>query len=159
MSAAVELVTCCIGTQWFGIPVRHVQEVLLPHRLARVPLAPPDIVGFLNLRGQIVTVIDVAARLGIERASSIDRIDHAAPLAGMDVVVTDGGELFALLVDDVGDVVLVAADAIEAAPTTLDPRWRDACAGVVRRPHDVVIVLETGRLVGEPALSPQPMCV
>jgi len=155
MSDQLGFVTFRMGPQWFGVPVGCVQEVLLPQRVTRIPLAPSDVVGFLNLRGQIVTMLDLAARLGCQRDHDWDRLATLAPTQepfGMDVVVRDGGELFALPVDDVGDVVTVAASAVEGVPVTLDERWRDVCAGIVQRERDVLILLEPERMVSDSAM-------
>jgi purine-binding chemotaxis protein CheW len=149
----VGLVTFRLAGQWFGVPVSSVQEVLLPQHVARIPLAPCELAGFLNLRGQIVTVIDLASRLGYTQPRS-DGAMSADALLGMDVVVRDGGELFALHVDDVGDVVTVHADAVEPLPVTLDRRWCDVCTGVVKRTHDVILMLDTSRVVNDAGLCP-----
>jgi purine-binding chemotaxis protein CheW len=151
----LRFVTFRMAEQWFGVPVSRVQEVLLPQRVTRIPLAPSDVVGFLNLRGQIVTMLDLAARLGCVREHAWDRLKAPTAeqeLLGMDVVVHDGGELFALPVDDVGDVMTVSSAALERVPDTLDTQWRDVCAGIVRRDRDVLIVLETERMVSDSAM-------
>jgi len=148
----VGFVTFRMARQWFGIPVASVQEVLVPQRVTRIPLAPPDVMGFLNLRGQIVTMVDLSVRLGCMRERPWDRL--SAPLMppellGMDVVLRDGGELFALPVDDVGDVVTVLSSAVDEVPVTLDPRWKDMCAGIVRRDTDVLMLLDPERMVSD----------
>ena len=61
--SAIEYVTAMVGGQLFGLPIGRVQDVFLPDRLARVPLAPPEIAGLINLRGRIVTAIDMRRRL------------------------------------------------------------------------------------------------
>lgn len=129
-----------VGAQWFGVPVLAVQEVLAVQRLARIPLAPPEVTGLLNLRGQLVTAINLHRVLAA-----------GSPPEGvtMNVVVRDVDELFALVVDEVGDVVSVAPQSIEPLPATLDTCWRDACDGVVRWPHGLLAVLEPGRLLND----------
>ena len=66
----VEYVTAMIGGQLFGLPISRVQDVFVPERLTRVPLAAPEIAGLLNLRGRIVTVIDMRRRLDLRGAAS-----------------------------------------------------------------------------------------
>jgi len=132
-TAQQEYVTFRIDSQWFGIPVLTVQEVLIAMRIARVPLAPPMIAGFLNLRGQLVTAVDLRTTLGLP-----PREDGAAV---MNVVVRHDGELFALMVDEVGDVLSVDTVSVEPAPPTLDDRWRDACSGIVRRERGLLLIL------------------
>lgn len=129
-----EYVTFRLAEQWLGIPVDMVQEVLMAQRIARVPLAPTAIAGFLNLRGQIVTAIDVRTTLALPARDPMDGV--------MNVVVRQEGELFAFMVDDVGDVVAVDNDALETTPPTLDARWRAACQGIVRRDADLLLILD-----------------
>src|ERR1041385_1705753 len=81
-----DYVTMSIGSQMFGIPVLNVQDVLGPQQITRVPLAPPEVAGSLNLRGRIVTAIDVRLRLGLERRGKAK--------AAMSGVVGHDGELF-----------------------------------------------------------------
>src|SRR5262249_19688306 len=92
-----DYVTMSIGAQMFGIPVLTVQDVLGPQQITRVPLAPPEVAGSLNLRGRIVTAIDVRLRLGMPKNA-----DGKPP---MSVVVEHEGELYSLLVDSVGEVL------------------------------------------------------
>ena len=134
-----EYVTFRLAEQWLGIPVMAVQEVLVAMRIASVPLAPDAIAGFLNLRGQIVTAVDLRTTL---------RMPARPPEAEiMNVVVNHGGELFAFMVDEVGDVVSVDADAVAPPPPTLDPRWRAACLGIIRRDVGLLLVLNVEDLL------------
>jgi purine-binding chemotaxis protein CheW len=132
VDAPREYVTFRLADQWLGIPVTVVQEVLVSMRIARVPLAPDAIAGFLNLRGQIVTAVDLRVTLQLPARDAESDI--------MNVVVQHDGELFAFMVDEVGDVS-VGAGAVEAPPATLDTRWRSACAGIVRREHGLLLVM------------------
>ena len=61
----IEYVTVLIGDQLFGLPISRVQDVFMPDRITRVPLAEPEIAGVLNLRGRIVTAVDMRRRLGL----------------------------------------------------------------------------------------------
>ena len=134
IATSSEFVTFRLLDQWLGIPVDLVQEVLTAQRIARVPLAPAAVAGFLNLRGQIVTALDLRTVLGLPpRAPDADV---------MNVVVRQDGELFAFMVDDVGDVVTVEDERIDTTPPTLDPRWRRACHGIVRRETDLLLILD-----------------
>ena len=131
--AQQEFVTFRLADQWLGIPVMLVQEVLVAMRIARVPMAPEAIAGFLNLRGQIVTAMDLRSTL---------RLPPRAPDAEiMNVVVLQDGELFAFMVDEVGDVVSVSTSTVEPTPATLDVRWRAACSGIVRRERGLLLVM------------------
>lgn len=135
-----DVVTFRVGTQWFGLGVLKVQEVIGEQKVARVPLAGPAIAGLLNLRGQIVTAIDMHRKLEIPRASD-------EPL--MNVVIRDGDELFALIVDEVGDVATVPAGALEALPVSLDGAWGRICTGVTRREQGLLAVLDVTNLLDD----------
>ncbi len=138
-NAHAEYVTFRLAEQWLGIPVLAVQEVLAAQRIARVPMAPHAIAGFLNLRGQIVTALDLRTTLRLDARAS----DGAV----MNVVVRHEGELFAFMVDEVGDVVSVPNQSVEGTPASLDARWRAASVGIVRREHDLLLVLSVNEVI------------
>src|SRR6266404_2421373 len=95
-----EYVTAVIGGQLFGLPISRVQDVFMPERLTRVPLASREIAGVLNLRGRIVTVVDMRARLGLPKNE-----DGKLPMAvGVDL----RGESYGLLIDEIGEVLRLA---------------------------------------------------
>lgn len=133
-----DFVTFVIADQLFGIPVLKVQDVLSTHNITRIPLAPPEIAGSLNLRGRIVTAMDVRLRLGLppkERASS------------MSIVAEHEGELYSLMVDSVGEVLALNASDYERNPPTLDPKFRDYSAGIYRLDEKLLVVLDVNRLL------------
>ena len=138
-AVANDFVTMMVAEQLFGIPVLTVQDVLGPQRITRVPLAPPEVAGALNLRGRIVTAIDVRCRLGLPKRD--------ADKPGMNVVVDHKGELYALMVDNVGEVLSLSADSYERNPNTLDPRWREVSGGIYRLKGKLLVVLEVDRLL------------
>jgi purine-binding chemotaxis protein CheW len=135
-----ELVTVTVGGQLFGIPVLQVQDVLGPQRITRIPLAPAEIAGSLNLRGRIVTAIDLRVRLGLAQAAERD--------GRMSVVVEHGGELYSLLVDVVGEVLTVDPATCERNPGTLDAFWRDVSAGICKLEGELLVILDVARLLG-----------
>ncbi|MGE0744940.1 MAG: chemotaxis protein CheW [Rhodospirillales bacterium] len=135
---ACEYVTAMIGGQWCGIPVLKVQDVLGPQRITRIPLAPGEVAGSLNLRGRIVTSIDLRARLRLEPG------DHGK---SMSIVVENHGELYSLMVDSVGEVLAVPAHAIERNPATLDQTWRGVSDGVHRLEKGIVVLLNVDSLL------------
>lgn len=128
-----------LADQWLGLPVILAQEVLATQRISPVPLAPPEVAGFLNLRGQIVTAVDLRVRLGLP--------PRAEGEPAMNIVVRDGDELFSFLVDEVGDVVEVADARVEDVPATLDERWKACCEGVVRMERGLLLVMSTEALL------------
>lgn len=134
-----DFVTFIIKGQMFGIPVLNVQDILTPDSIASIPLAPPEVKGSINLRGRIVTVIDVRVRLGLEpRDGSHDN---------MGVTVEHHNELYTLLVDDVGDVIGLSKEFYEGNPSTLDPLWREFALGVYRMEEKLMVVLDVERLL------------
>ena len=135
---AGEYVTMTIGGQLFGLPIRQVHDVFMPSRMTKVPLAPPEIAGILNLRGRIVTVIDMRCRLGLPQR------DDGAPMA---VGIDCDGESYGLLVDAVGEVMQLADDSCQPAPVNLDRRLAAVAAGVHRVGDQLLVVLDVGRLL------------
>ena len=139
-TAATEgLVAVRIGQQTFGAPVLSVQDVIAPVRIDRVPRAPPEVAGSLNLRGRIVTAIDIRKRLSMS--------PRTADAPHMSVIVERAGELYALQVDDVGDVLWLAVAEQEATPITLTPDWRAVCDGLYRLEGELMLVLDVERFL------------
>ena len=134
-----EFVTIMLGSQLCGIDVLKVQDVLGPQKITPVPLAPPEVSGLLNLRGRIVTAIDLRRRLGLEKRAEGDE--------GMSVVVEHGGELYSLTVDSVGEVLRFPADEFERNPATLDAQWRQFSEGVYRLNAGLLVVLNDDSLL------------
>src|SRR5215469_4497656 len=119
--AVAEYVTAMIGGQLFGLPISRVQDVFMPERVTRVPLASREIAGVLNLRGRIVTVIDMRARLGLPKNE-----DGKTPMAvGVDL----RGESYGLLIDHIGEVLTLPDDGREDNPVNLDPRMTKLAGG------------------------------
>ena len=134
-----EYVTAMIGGQLFGLPIRSVQDVFLPERITRVPLAQPEIAGVLNLRGRIVTLIDMRRRLGLEA-----RTDEAPCMA---VGVEMRGESYGLLIDSVGEVLKLDDAAREPDPINLDPRLARVSAGIHRLDGQLLMVVDVERVL------------
>lgn len=127
-------VTVYVEDQLFGLPVERVQDILIPEKIARIPLAPPEVAGSINLRGRIVTVIDVRTRLGLPKREGDGPV--------MCVTVEQGQELYSLQVDNVGNVLNLPLRGIEPNPSTLDSRWRQLSVGVVRLDNELLIILD-----------------
>ena len=132
-------VTVVTGGQLFGLPLERVRDVFVPRGLSTVPLAPPEVAGLLNLRGRIVTAIDLRRRLGLPA-----RAEGAIPVA---VGIEERGELYGLIVDRVGDVLRLERSTHEPNPATLDPRWGAVCAGVHRLEHELMVVLDVDKVL------------
>lgn len=135
-----DFVSMLVAEQWFGLPVLAVQDVLAVQRITRIPLAPTEIAGALNLRGRIVTAFEMRSRLGLP--------PRPADMPGMNVVVDHSGELYSLIVDSVGEVLSLPADSFERTPATLDGRWRGVADGIYRMTDKLLVVLDVTRLLG-----------
>src|ERR1700744_3453637 len=132
-----EYVTAVIGGQLFGLPISRVQDVFMPERLTRVPLASSEIAGVLNLRGRIVTVVNMRARLGLPKAD-----DGKPPMAvGVDL----RGESYGLLIDQIGEVLRLPDESREENPVNLDPRMAKLAGGVHRLDGQLMVVLDLAR--------------
>ena len=117
-------VTLSVGGQLCGIPVLGVRDILAEQPITRIPLAPPDIAGSLNLRGRIVTAIDLRRRLCLP--------PPAPGRKPMSVVAELGGELYALLVDQVAEVMSLDSHLFERNPPTLERNWAAFSDGIYR---------------------------
>lgn len=134
-----QFVTLTVEGQLFGIPVLSVQDVLAKQTIANVPLAHPVVAGLINLRGRIVTAIDLRRRMGLK--------DRAEGADSMNVVVEHGKELYSLIIDSIGDVLTVPADKFERNLATLDPLWRSFTDGIYRLDEGLLVILDIGRLL------------
>jgi purine-binding chemotaxis protein CheW len=135
-----EYVTFTTGEQLFGVPIARVQEVFRPGRITRVPLAGTQIAGVLNLRGRIVTVIDMRSRLGLKAS------DEGGEPA-MAIGIESRGESFGLLVDTLGEVLKLADGEREANPVNLDRKLARVAAGVYRLEGELMVVLDVERVL------------
>lgn len=141
-----EFLTFTVERQIFGLPLASVSDVLDARPLTPVPLAPPEVAGSLNLRGRIITAIDVRRRLGLPAMAKGG--EH------MSIVTESDGELFNLIVDAVGEVITVSDGQYEDNPVTLDAEWRRFSAGIYRIDEGLMVVLNVDPLL---AFSAEPM--
>ncbi|HBR70007.1 MAG TPA: chemotaxis protein CheW [Rhodospirillaceae bacterium] len=137
---SMDFLTILIAKQRFGIPVMQVQDVLGEQSVTTIPLAPPEVAGSLNLRGRVVTAIDVRCRLGLDPCND----DEAT---GMSVVVEHDSELYSLIIDRVGDVLTLNDAQFESNPPTLDPLWREVSGGIFRLEKELLVVLDVPKLL------------
>lgn len=134
-----EFVTVLIADQLFGLPIARVHDVFMVDRLTRVPLAPPEIAGILNLRGRIVTTIDMRRRL--------DLPPREGGRGNMAVGIEHRGESYGLLIDSVGEVLKISAANCDPNPVNLDPRWALVAEGVVQLDGRLMVVLDVDRVL------------
>lgn len=138
-----QLCTFTLAGHYLGVPVGRVQEVIRHQAMTAVPLAPPVVRGLINLRGQIVTALDLRIPLGLPAA--------AEGMLPMNVVVRAGGDLVSLLVDEIGDVTEVSIDAFEPPPETLVGSARDLIRGAFKLEGRLLLILDTDKALGHPA--------
>jgi purine-binding chemotaxis protein CheW len=133
------LLTMILAGQLCGVPVLKVRDVLANQTIARIPLAPPEVAGNLNLRGRIVTAIDLRRVL---------RLPARAPgEKQMSIVTEQGAELYALQVDQVHEVLTLKTSALEPNPPTLPALWAEHSQGVYRLEKQLLVVLDVERLL------------
>ena len=131
--------TFYVAGHYFGLDVLKVQEIIRFQETTRVPLAPPVVRGLINLRGQIVTAIDLRRRLGLT--------ERPADQPPLNVVVhTDDGAV-SLLVDEIGDVLEVPDKLFERPPETLRGAARELIRGAYKLKDRLLLVLDTERTV------------
>jgi purine-binding chemotaxis protein CheW len=132
-------VTIRVGGQLFGVSVLMVQDVLRQQPIARIPLAPVEIAGSLNLRGRIVTVVDMRVRMEMPSREEEEERMH--------VVVEHRDELFSLMVDSVGDVLNIPVRYIEKSPANLERNWRELAHGVSKLDKELLVILDVQSLL------------
>ena len=142
MTTQRQFCTFAIDELFFGVEIARVQEIVPYQPMTRVPLAPTMVRGLINLRGQIVTAIDLRRRLGLG-----ERPDGRLP---MNVIVRDDEGAISLLVDEIGDVLDVEEDAFERPPETLRGPARELIQGAYKLPDRLLLVLNLEKAVGIP---------
>ncbi|PPQ27749.1 hypothetical protein CCS01_26535 [Rhodopila globiformis] len=135
----LELVTMSLGEHAFGVAVKHVHDILGPQQVAAVPLTSEAVLGSINLRGRIVTVLDLAVVLGLKRVTEADR--------ALNVVIADDKELYALMVDNVGEVMTLPCSTLEPLPPTFPAGWRAISNGIFKLPDHLLLTLEPDRIL------------
>ena len=146
MALGAQVCTFRLGKLFLGLPVEDVQEVIRYQGMTRIALAPPAVRGLINLRGQIVTAIDLRRRFDLP-----DRTANELP---MNVVVRTGDGPVSLLVDEIGDVLEVDARTFEPVPPTLDASTSALVTGVYKLEGKLLLVVDTQRAASAlPALA------
>ncbi len=143
-----QLVTMMVDGQHFGIPILRVQDIVEPDRITPVPNAPSAIAGVLNLRGRIVTVIDLRECLNSPPIENHSKL--------ISVTVEHKGDLYTLLVDSIGDVQTVNSATFGKPPATLDAGMRRLCSGVYRLDDTLLAVLDVDKVLDEEFLAEMP---
>jgi purine-binding chemotaxis protein CheW len=132
-----QFATFTLADHIFGVEVEDVQEVIRYQPMTRVPLAPPAVSGLINLRGQVITAVDLRARLGLPARGADEQ--------PMNVVVRTEDGAVSLLVDSIGDVVHTSSDLFESPPETLLGEARDLIRGAYKLPGRLLLALDVVR--------------
>ncbi len=139
MAEVRQFSTFVVDRLLFGVEVEKVQEVIRYQAMTRVPLAPPVVKGLINLRGQIVTAVDLRRRLGLRERATTD--------LPMNVVVRHDDGAVSFLVDEIGDVLEVEENAFELPPGTLAGEARELIRGVYKLKDTLLIALDTDKML------------
>ncbi len=139
MSEEKQFCTFYLDGHFFGVGVETVQEVFRYQEMTQIPLAPPEIRGLINLRGQVITAIDLRQRLKMDKLP-----EGQLP---MNVVVRTGESVVSLLVDEIGDVLEVSDEVYERPPETIPPEVRKLVYGVYKLDGRLLLILDAGKAV------------
>lgn len=123
----------------FGVAVLQVQEVIRTQPTTRVPLAPSVVHGLMNLRGQIVSALDLRQRLGLSPRPDNEKV--------MNVVIRSSDGPVSLLVDEIGEVVEVDKTRSEPPPETLQGEHRDLILGVYKLHDELLLIVDIDRVL------------
>lgn len=134
-----DFVAIRVGNQDFGVPVMQIRDVLRRQRVTPVPLAPRAIAGLINLRGRIVTAIDLRTRFGLPPDVAVSDATY--------IVVENGSELYALAVDSVGDVLPIDESRLATEPLGLNQQWRGLVSAVCPTEKGPVVLLDIARVL------------
>lgn len=135
-----QFVTIRLGNQMIGLPIEKVHDVFFPSNFTPVPLAIDQIAGVLNLRGRIVTIIDLSKIMGLV---AVNEEIGERPAVG----VNYANESYGLLTDTLGEVVTLPDDKFEPNPVNLDPEWAQLSQGTYRLEHELLVVLDIDALI------------
>lgn len=141
-------ITFRLADLFFGIDVSRVQEVNRDQQMTQVPLAPDTIRGLINLRGQIVTAVDLRRRMALP--------PHADDFHPMSIVVRSSEELVTLIVDEIGEVLELSAGGFEGVPPTLGALEQGVLTSVYKLEDKLLLILDTDKAITAGAPGEQP---
>lgn len=139
-------VTFFVAGQLFGLDIARVREIFFPEAIFHVPMAPRQVAGLLNLRGRIVTVIDMRDKLSLLDVED-DRNERRPS-----ITTERDGELYSLWIDKVGDIIEVKSESLRPVPATVSPAWRQLARSVCRLDGALMVILDIDALFADTAL-------
>jgi purine-binding chemotaxis protein CheW len=143
MADDLHLVTFRVGTELFGVPISAVQEIVRVPAIARIPQSPEFVEGVINLRGRVITVIDMRKRLG----QSATQVGGEASRKARILVVEAEGRLVGVIVDEVAEVLRLAEDQTEPAPPMVAGISNQYIRGVGKLKDDLLILIEIEKIL------------
>ena len=138
-SHQTQLLTFALDDQLFGIPVNCIRDIFKTKSITSVPLTPPEIAGVVNLRGHIVTAINLRHTLGLPEAKARD--------INMNIAVDISEEMYSFIVDTVSEVLTLPKSDFEENPATLDDQFRELSSGIFKLDGRLLIVLDVKKLI------------
>ncbi|MDA0782905.1 MAG: chemotaxis protein CheW [Rickettsiales bacterium] len=127
-----------LESQLFGILVENIQDVLSSMKITPIPLAPPEVKGAMNLRGRIVTVINLRSILGMKDDKKTENYKS--------VILEIEGNLYSIIVDSVSEVMDIADNEIKRLPENISQRWKEVSTGVYSMENEVMIFLDAFKM-------------
>ena len=143
MAEDLHLVTFRVGTELFGVPISAVQEIVRVPAIARIPQSPDFVEGVINLRGRVITVIDMRKRLGQRALNIHDGENKKARI----LVVEADRRLVGVIVDEVAEVLRLAEDQTEPAPPMVAGLSNQYIRGVGKLQDDLLILIEIEKIL------------
>jgi purine-binding chemotaxis protein CheW len=140
--AIQQVCTFFLNNIYFGIEVEDVREIIRQQPLTRIPLAPPDICGLMNLRGQVLPVVDLPCRLGLQ-SISCNISEHVT----YNIIVDTDDDVVSFIVDDVGDVLHCASETFEPPPANLNSQIRFFLKGAYKLDQGFLLILNTTKIL------------
>lgn len=134
-----QYVTAWVADQLFGIRIEEVRDVFIIQSITPVPLAPPQVLGLVNLRGRVVTAVSLRWQLGLP-----ELVDTPRTIA---IGIEADGEFYGLVVDRIGEVLNLLPETAAPTPFHLDRRWAGLSTGVHRLDDRLLVVLNVGSVL------------
>lgn len=141
-----QVCTFFLNNIYFGIDVQNIQEIIRPQETTPIPLAPPDICGLINLRGQIVTVIDLKIRLEMKQETKYFCVPQ------YNIIMRIDEELVSLQIDDIGDVLEINQENCEPPPATLQGKMQKLLQSTYKLSSGFLLILDTQKIINSTVL-------
>ena len=132
----------------FGMLVDNIEDVLTPHDITPIPLAPPEVMGSLNLRGRIVTAINLKVKLSLVKNNE-NSDDKKKKSKQKNIVIEHDGQLYSFLVDEVSEILDIAPEEIAGNPENISEEWKNYSKGIFTMKDELMVILDMEKLVSQ----------